>query len=207
MLFNNSALYSGGSVFNYESTSTFFYSTFTKNSANTTGIAIHNTTNSLSFIYNSIIWEQDGELSKSIFNEESSSSSCSYSDISGSGGSQNWDSDYGNDGGGNIDIEPLFKHYDCNDFRLSSLSPCIDAGDSPNKLMTTDIRGKDFLRNLDKNDASQTGTIDMGTYEYNNDVDDLDCFYDVYVNSDYDNSHPCWEITHFDNLGDALSAS
>lgn len=56
--------------------------------------------------------------------------------VSGSGGSAQWDSDFGVDGGGNIDADPLFVwqgsatalHQTEGDFRLQAGSPAIDAG-------------------------------------------------------------------------------
>jgi subtilisin family serine protease len=53
----------------------------------------------------------------------------SYSDIEGSGGSNNWDPNLGNDLGGNIDSDPCFVDADNNDFHIKADSPCVNAGD------------------------------------------------------------------------------
>jgi len=54
-----------------------------------------------------------------------------YCNIMGSGGSENWDTKTGIDGGGNIDADPLFKNPEIFDFHLTRHSPCIDTG-NPN---------------------------------------------------------------------------
>ena len=102
---------------------------------------------------NCILW---GDSASSVGNEiyNQTSGGCnpsipviSYSDIAGCGGSgAGWDDSLGTDGGGNIDVDPLFGNSDANDSHLQSqagrwdansqgwvtddvTSPCIDAGD------------------------------------------------------------------------------
>ncbi len=206
LIFNNNAQFSGAGIYNQQSSPSFENLTITKNTVGISGISIYNIDNSHPNFYDGIIWENEGQLIKSVSNDNTSNIGFINSDVAGSGGSQNWNSDYGYDSGNNIDLDPLFKNYDCNNFRLSSNSPCIDAGIGASNT-SYDIRGYNFGRYLDKDNTNLIGTIDMGAYEYHNGIDNLDCYYDVYVNSDYDNSHPCWNVTHFDNLNDALSAS
>ncbi len=98
------------------------------------------------------------------------------------------------DGGGNIDVDPLFvdtdgpdddpNTYEDNDFRLAGGSPCIDAGD-PNSIppdtldldddgdatepVSLDLAGR--VRLVDDLDTADTGVggppvVDMGAYEY-----------------------------------------
>lgn len=74
-------------------------------------------------------------------------------------------------GPGNIDADPLFRDPASGDFRLTSGSPCIDAG---NNLavppgITTDLEGKPrFLDDLLTPDTGvgMAPVVDMGAYEY-----------------------------------------
>ncbi|MEI6143220.1 MAG: choice-of-anchor Q domain-containing protein, partial [Mariniphaga sp.] len=69
----------------------------------------------------------------------------------------------------NISDNPLFAGIVANStdpFTLLSSSPCIDAGDDSYSFETTDIRGGNYSRKLDKS-TGVVGTIDMGAYEYN----------------------------------------
>ena len=80
-----------------------------------------------------------------------------YSIVQGSNGSgSSWDGWLGSDGGGNIDVNPLFVDPVNHDLRLQSGSPAIDTGttiDAP----STDIRGL----------PRPVGAgVDMGAYEY-----------------------------------------
>jgi len=90
-----------------------------------------------------------------------------YSNIKGSGGS--WPTYLGNDGGNNIDANPLFagSQNTSHPYSLTGSSPCADVGDNNVGQETYDIRGADFGRNLNKtNGAVSTTDIDMGAYEY-----------------------------------------
>ncbi len=101
-----------------------------------------------------------------------------YSDIQGCGGSDDWNPNFGNDGGGNIDADPcfvdpttpegsdgIFGTWD-DGLRFGSSSPCIDAADGK-AAPETDILG---LPRLDNSDVNNTGTgdpnyADIGAYE------------------------------------------
>jgi len=97
-----------------------------------------------------------------------------HSLVQGSGGSGAWDTDLGDDGGGNIDENPLFVDaigmdniagtMD-DDLRLQTGSPAIDAGD--NSLVplgvTTDLDGNPRIVD---GDGDTTETVDMGAYEF-----------------------------------------
>src|SRR5690554_1086429 len=87
--------------------------------------------------------------------------------VKGSGGSSNWDSQYfGNDLGGNLDIDPNFADVEANDFSLGACSPAINAGSdsfygvnsTPDlSRITTDVAGnKRFI-----------STVDIGAFEFN----------------------------------------
>jgi parallel beta-helix repeat protein len=91
-----------------------------------------------SSVYNSIVWGNK--------NQVTGAATVNYSNIQG-----------GHSGVGNIDSDPCFADQDANDFHLTGVSPCIDAGDpnyvpEPNE---TDIYG----------DPRVIGRIDMGSDE------------------------------------------
>ena len=71
--------------------------------------------------------------------------------------------------------DPLFVNSGSGDYRLCYISPGIDAGDNALNSLTTDIRGTGFARKLLKRDSSQSGTIDMGAYEYKHKYDAMCC--------------------------------
>ena len=72
----------------------------------------------------------------------------------------------------NITDDPMFVGTVAGDFRIFGISPCADSGNDSYNDKTTDIRGGNFERKLDKTDHTQTGTIDMGAYEYREGSDD-----------------------------------
>jgi hypothetical protein len=78
--------------------------------------------------------------------------------ISGSGGSEAWNEDYGTDGGGNLETDPLFTDAANNDYTLQASSPAINAGNDSyfaNAAANKDLAGNPRLN----------GTIDIGAYE------------------------------------------
>lgn len=135
-------------------------STFSGNIAGEFGGAIVNRDESVTTLTNSILWGNSAALgSNEIHNDNTDpelpvgSAIVRFSDIAGSGGSQNWDSSLGMDEGGNIDGDPLFlrvpsdggdgwgddpstpdvdesENDDFGDLRLGAGSPAIDAGDN-----------------------------------------------------------------------------
>jgi len=93
------------------------------------GKAIYNNNSDIKII-NSILWD-NGSLNAGgeVYNNNSAPI-ISYSDIYGSGGSGlNWDIDLGEDGGGNIDIDPNLIDPNNDDYHLDPNSPGIDGGD------------------------------------------------------------------------------
>ena len=87
-------------------------------------------------------------------NSGTGTATISYSNIEGSGGSNNWNSIFGTNGGGNLDVDPQFAS--TADLRLSLSSPCIDQG-TASGAPATDIDG----------DARPiNGMMDMGSDEY-----------------------------------------
>ncbi len=104
----------------------------------------------------------------------------SYCDIQSSGGSTNWNTEMGPDGGGNIDLDPMFARTpnpgpdgiwddiddDYGDLRLQPGSPCINAGD-PNFVL------QPVETDLDGHARVLCGRVDMGAYEFG--IGDFDC--------------------------------
>ncbi len=137
--------------------------TFAANSA-VRGGAIQNEGDSTTRLRNTILWANTANTGPEL-NITGGSVTNFYSLIAGSGGSADWQSGFGVDGGGNLDTDPLFANVDARDVHLQSctgrwmpdgwvkdavFSPCIDAGDP---VMT--IGGEPFPHG---------GIINMGRY-------------------------------------------
>jgi len=94
--------------------------------------------------------------------------SISYSNIENSNGSgSSWDTDLGSDGGGNIDLDPLFADTINDDYHLHHDSGCINAGDpafvpEPGEV---DMDGETRIR---------LGRLDMGADEAGSNPADFD---------------------------------
>jgi hypothetical protein len=174
----NTATWHGGGVWNYDSNPTLTNVTFSGNTAMLgDGGGMYNELSSPA-LTNCILW---GDTPNQIYNLSDNSSTISYSDIQGSGGSgPGWDSNLGIDGGGNIDADPQFVDADGPDdvlgtpddnLRLQLTSPAIDAGDNtaPGLVgVTTDLGG--HSRFVDVPSVPDTGVgpapiVDMGACE------------------------------------------
>jgi hypothetical protein len=108
----------GGGVLNYISGATITNCTIAGNVATTNGGALHSSGNEGMAVVNSILWNNGSdEVSFT------GTLSVTYSDIQG-----------GFEGIGNINADPLFVDADSSDYRLTSGSPCIDAGDPTSPL-------------------------------------------------------------------------
>ena len=86
----------------------------------------------------------------------------------------------------NIDIEPQFMDYNNNDFRLKSISPCINAGIPVTTglgLPITDISGNERIFD------GEVDIIDIGAYEFQ----DHPSPWDIVISNDSieENSTPC----------------
>jgi uncharacterized repeat protein (TIGR01451 family) len=108
---------------------------------------------------NCILWGNTAALGRNEILNEGAWPLIAYSDIEGSNGSGgSWDSSFGQDGGGNIDADPLFVDADAGNLRLQLASPAIDAGDSDAVPpgVTTDLAGNPRIGGL---------VVDMGAFE------------------------------------------
>ncbi|WP_159801065.1 T9SS type A sorting domain-containing protein [Flavobacterium sp. MK4S-17] len=156
-LFNTNYGQFGGAILNFNASSVIIAnSSFTGNSAAVAGNTIANGNNSTAQIYNSITTEQSP-----IYNQSASNITTFYNCIvMGSGGSANWNSNFGTDGGNNIDADPMFNNIQLGDYSLQYGSPGIEAGNVsyyPGLFTDTDLAG---------NARFDNATIDIGAYEY-----------------------------------------
>ncbi len=146
--------------------------TFSDNAAQNSGGALVSLYMSNVTLTNVIIWGNTAGVSPGIANT-SSSLLISHSDIQGCGGSTAWNAACGVDGGGNIDVDPLFVDADGADniagtpddnLRLQVGSPAIDAGDNaavPSGL----IHDLDGNARIQDGDGDNSPVVDMGVYE------------------------------------------
>ena len=167
VLFKGNTATNGGGIYSYEGAPVLFNTTFSGNSAFDAGGAYQNG-GSLT-IHNSILWGDTATVTPEI-KADSGTITVEYSNISGCGGSSAWNSACGVDGGGNIDIDPLYRDFSGGDMRLQDSSPAIDAGNNaavPEGLIVDLDRS---LRLVDIPGVPDTGSgtppiVDMGAYE------------------------------------------
>jgi hypothetical protein len=166
----NMAKYGGAMYNEHDVNSIINNCTFTNNSALDEGGAMYNMTQSKPVVTNCILWGNNATQGEEIYNISGSCPIISYSDIAGS---TVWDPNLGTNGGGNIDADPCFVDANGPDeligteddnLRLSTASPCIDAGDpcyfDPNN--PTDL---DRNPRVIDGDGNGTAIVDMGAYE------------------------------------------
>jgi len=149
--------FAGGGMYNHESSPIITNCIFSNNEQD----AMLNNQNSDPIIKNSIFWFSVNII---IANFNGSTPVVSYSDVMGSGGSSSWNNDIGTNGGGNIDVDPLFvdprsvfDEITEGNYRLQSASPAINAGTNGSVATTQDSDG---------NSRIVAGTVDMGAYEF-----------------------------------------
>jgi len=172
--FMNTANVAGG-INNWHSSPALTNCTFFNNSASVYGGGLYNEYSSAPNIINCFFWNNTATSTTAINQIHNSNSSgipqIAHSDVEGSGGSDSWDITLGNDLGGNIDADPLFRKPDAGDLRLTKKSPCADAGNNyavPEGI-TTDFEGDPGCA-LNKHVADTgSGTppiVDMGADEW-----------------------------------------
>jgi len=179
----------GGAVYNDGNANTVVNSLFSGNVSNMAGGAIYNNNSSPKFTNVTLVsnYSKNTNSGGGIYNLGSDSKvkfinsilygniptqysnnggvmSVTYSDIQG-----------GHSGDGNINLNPLFvnlisaqdKPTPAGDFHLTVSSPCIDTGIN-DAVITPIIYLKDLegLQRIFDGDANGTATVDMGSYEY-----------------------------------------
>lgn len=172
----NSASWGGG-MFNAYSLPKLVNCTLTGNLADDYGGGIYNYSNSSQMLNNCIMWGNTATSGPEIYDDATSSSNVSYSDVQGGyTGTGNKDTDpcflrVPNDGGDGWGDDPSTGGIDegANDdfgyLRLSADSNCIDVGDNnASDLPATDFEGHPRIIDGDCND---TKVVDMGAYEFN----------------------------------------
>ena len=197
---NNSANNRGGGMYNYSSSPTLTNCTITDNSASSDGGGIFNDSSSPT-LNNSIIFGNTATRSGKQIYISSGTATLNYScysngtgDVIGTPTTSNC-----------ITSDPKFVGATNYDYRIAGNSPCADAGDDSYNSETNDIRGTGFARKLLKTDHNQTGTIDMGAYEYKEGTDPVGCQNTVSVDASYNSGTTGWGVTHFSDLSLALA--
>ena len=166
----------GGGIYNDNSSPEMFNCTFTHNgdsifiTGDDYGGGMYNSSSNPT-ITNCIFWGNTATNGDEIYNN-SSVPVISYCDIAGCLDGVVWDPNLGFDGGGNIDVDPLFIDangaddiYGTEDdnLRLQAGSLCIDAGDNGAATVATDL---DRIPRVIDGDGNGTVIVDMGAYEY-----------------------------------------
>ena len=166
LFISNTASTYGGGIYFYGSSSPVLNNvTLTLNKASSYGGGI-NSYNSTPTLNNCIIWGNTAvDFGNQIYIDYGSvtlNHSC-YSnvgyDVFKNGGTLTATNN-------NITSNPQFVDAGNGNYQLSKGSPCIDAGNNSYNSEAYDIRGKGFLRKTSGTNHIQTGTIDMGAYEY-----------------------------------------
>ncbi|MFN8473725.1 MAG: choice-of-anchor Q domain-containing protein [Anaerolineae bacterium] len=158
---NSAANGYGAGMINYSSNPTLTNVTFSGNAAKDGAGAMYNL-GSNPKIRNSILW---GDTAKEIHGY-GSTPVVSNSIVQGSGGSANWNSNFGTDGGGNLDADPKFitpitarAPTTTGNLRLQTGSPAFNKGN--NAVTDPSLPATD----LDGNPRIMFGIVDMGAYE------------------------------------------
>ena len=165
LLYDNVCGHDGGGIYIYDSFSpTITNCTIADNSAGSGG-GIFVPEKSYVSINNSILWGNSASYGNQIYLDKDGMLTLNYSCYS------NGDNDVANGGGDlitsnhNITNNPIFVDNIGNDFRITSESPCADAGNNSYCGESFDIRGSGYGRKLNKT-TGESGTIDIGAYEY-----------------------------------------
>ncbi len=171
ILYGNSSGNRGAGIYNKSGALNLINCTVAKNVATGYGGGMFNYLSCTPTLINCILWNNEGSgSSDEILNYSGiPNPNISYCDIAGCGGSGNWNSSFGTDGGGNVDTSPLFVDANANNFHLNVNSPCIDVGD-PNGDYSgqKDIDGEDRVIDI-SGKGDDVNDVDMGADEYNDD--------------------------------------
>ncbi|MDR3218362.1 MAG: T9SS type A sorting domain-containing protein [Dysgonamonadaceae bacterium] len=158
---NNSATETGGGIFSSASSPVFANTTVVNNTAKT-GNGIYNASTSSTRFYNAILWNNG---TNGIFNESAGTLTYSYSVVQNAQTGGKWNTAIGSDGGGNIDVDPLFTNVSANNFNLEPCSPAINTGN--NDLYLSAALVSSFANEKDLAGASRliSTRVDMGAFE------------------------------------------
>ena len=201
--FTGNTANNGGGMYNWTCNTTLINCTLSQNAAlhiSGGGGGINNYMSNPN-LTNCILWGNTANVAPQIYDGDESSTTITYSDVEGH-----------SSGTGNINTDPLFIDADGDDdivgteddnLRLSSGSPCIDAGDNTAVPagVTTDLDGNP--RFVDEPATKNTGNgtppiVDMGAYEY----------YPIYVDqAAAPAGNGCTWATAYKYLQDALADS
>lgn len=173
----NRASGKGGAFYLTGSQLSLVNATVSGNYAGNRGGAVAIPPESGSEVVNSIVWGNDagGGYPQFAFRGGGSGMTFQNSDLQGSGGSDAWNTGYGdtcncavsNDGGGNLDQNPFFDASvdpsaaptESGDLHVQEGSPTVDSGlNSAASGLTFDVEGDSRIQ-------PQNGTVDMGGYE------------------------------------------
>lgn len=156
LFYRNDAQQSGGAVYN-QGAGIYANVTMVENTALTSGGAFYCWFNS-PHIQNAILWNNSAPTGPEVHNDVFASAQIAYSLVEGCGGSgAGWVTSFGTDGGGNIDVAPMFEDQGLGDLRLAAGSPAIDAGDTSEVSVP--------LTDLDGNERFVGSAIDLGPFE------------------------------------------
>ena len=111
------------------------------------------------------IWWQNGQAQSPPLNNGSGTINFATSIVDGSGGSAAWDAAFGVDGGGNLDLDPMFIDPASGHYRLGSGTPAADLGNSG--AVPADV----FDVDQDGDTAEPTPDLDLATRIVNAAVD------------------------------------
>ena len=180
LFYSNFAGWSGGGICNVSISTGIIFNNITlvKNYA-TEGGGLSNYA-SYTTLNNSIVWNNNATTTKQLLCSGGCPITLNYSCFSNEA---NDIGSYITTTNNNITTNPQFVDAPNNDFRLTGVSPCLDAGNNIYNNQTTDIRGTTYGRKLLKTNAAQAGTIDMGAYEYKAAADPARPQYYIYVNT------------------------
>lgn len=162
----NSAGY-GGAMYNFGSEGwsrpNIINCSFANNTIYYNGPALYNSVwfgTALPNVRNSILYGNTHEngVVDEVYNYTGATAVFTNCIIKGSGGSESWVSSYGTDGGGNLDLDPLFQEVSSGNLQLLPYSPAINSG------VNTSLSINDSL-DLDGNPRVVDEIVDMGAYE------------------------------------------
>ncbi|BBI32684.1 S-layer homology domain-containing protein [Cohnella abietis] len=172
---------SGGGMYNFLYSSPILTNVTISGNTAEFGGGIYNGNVSNPNIRNSIIWDNNSENGYSVFNNNSgiivgpSIPNINHSLIEGSVGSDNsWNEDFGVDGGGNIDKDPMFQDSKreitepttAGNYRLRTHSPAINTGDKRVFAVGQNPDLSGISTDLDRKKRIVGAQVDMGAYEY-----------------------------------------